>query len=347
MIEQVNNTPRYLLRNVMEKCARLNIPTQAILELTYRCNLHCVHCYVDISEPDELTADEWKNVIDQLKSAGVISLLLTGGEVLLREDFLDILSYAKRSKFFISLATNGALIDSDMAHDIVKLKPSAISISLYGASAMTHEAVTNVSGSFEKTLEGIRALVACGIKPLVQTVVMKSNVNELEHIDRLVTNLGADINIDTVISPTKTGAEFPFRFETTCEELINCGWLPERFSKLSDDGHGLCKAGKSLLSVAPNGDVFPCNVFPIKLGNLRQANIDKIWHLEPCAELRYLRSMRRADLYACEKCELSVYCQRCPGIAYIETGRLDGPSTSACRQAETRRRLYQAAEVRS
>lgn len=347
MKSQTNITPRYLLRNVMEKCARLNIPTQAILELTYRCNLHCVHCYVDISEPDELTTDEWKNVIDQLKSAGVISLLLTGGEILLREDFLDILSYARHCKFFISLSTNGTLINSDMARDIAELKPFAISISLYGASAMTHEAVTNVSGSFEKTLAGIRALVDCGIKPLIQTVVMKSNINELEQINQLVTSLGAEINIDTVISPTKTGAESPFQFETTYDELVNCGWLPEKFHKLPDDGHGLCKAGKSMISVAPNGDVFPCNVFPVKLGNLRQANFDKIWHLEPCAELRYLRSMRRADLYACNKCELSIYCQRCPGIAFIESGSLDGPSSSACRQAETRRRLYQAAEVRS
>ena len=344
MTEAANPTKKHLIDDVIDQCARLNIPTQAILELTYRCNLHCIHCYVDVDEPDELTTEEWKNVIDELKSAGVISLLITGGEVMVREDFLNIITYARRSGFFISLSTNCTLIDTVIAREIAKLKPFIVNTSLYGASASTHEAVTRVAGSFNSTLKGINTFVACGLKPLVQTLVMKSNINELEQIKRLVTGLGAEINIDIGISPTKTGANFPFEFEPTQEELLRCSWQPEiNLNK----GQGLCKAGKSTLSIAPNGDVFPCCVFPLKLGNLRQTNLDKIWHIEPCAELRYLRSMRRDDLYTCNKCELSVYCQRCPGIAYTESGRLDGPSFSACRQAEARRRLYQATEVKT
>ena len=344
MSKAANITKKTLIDDVIDKCARLNIPTQAILELTYRCNLHCAHCYVDVNEPNELTTEEWKNVIDELKSAGVISLLITGGEVMVREDALDIITYARRSGFFISLSTNCTLIDPSVAHKIVELKPFVVNTSLYGASASTHEEITRIVGSFNNTLNGIKTFIACGYKPLVQTLVMKSNINELEQIKYLVTSLGAEINIDIGISPTKTGADFPFEFEPTQEELLQSGWQPE--INLSE-GQGLCKAGKSTLSIAPNGDVFPCSIFPLKLGNLRQTNLDKIWHLEPCAELRYLRSMRRDDLYICNKCELSVYCQRCPGIAYIESGRLGGPSFSACRQAEARRRLYLATEVKS
>ena len=179
MTEQTDNTPGYLIRNVMEKCARLNIPTQAILELTYRCNLHCVHCYVDIDEPDELATDEWKDVIDQLKSSGVISLLITGGETLLRDDFREIISHIRRRGFFFSISTNGTLLNYDIVNDIAKLKPFIVNTSLYGASALTHEAVTRVPGSFEMTIQAIKVLVNSGIKTLIQTVAMKSNAKEI------------------------------------------------------------------------------------------------------------------------------------------------------------------------
>lgn len=337
----------HLLRNIMEKCNHLNIPTQAILELTYRCNLRCVHCYVDVGSPDELTSEEWKKIIDKLKSAGVLSLLITGGEVTVRQDFLEIIEYARHSGFFFSLSTNGTGINSDIASRIAELKPFLVNVSLYGASAASHEAVTRVAGSFQKTIESIKALVARGNKTLVHTIVMKSNINELEQIEKLAASLGADSHIDIALTPTKTGAEFPFQLEPTLEEFVNCGWRPDNSPGSIRTDQKLCKAGKSTLSVAPNGDVFPCTLFPLKLGNLKRDNFDKIWNLEPCAELQYLRSMRRDDLYACSGCELSMYCHRCPGIAYLESGRLDGPSPSACRQAEVRRRLNQAAEVKS
>jgi len=337
---------RYLMQEVIAKCSRLNIPAQAILELTYRCNLSCVHCYVDVDEPDELTLEEWKGVIDQLKGAGTIYLLLTGGEIMMRADFLEIAAYARRSGFVLILMTNCTLLTPDIAQDIAELKPYSITTSLYGASAATHDSVTRVAGSYERTLEGIKLLVEHGLAPLVQTVIMKSNLNELEEIQRLVAKLGARARLDIGIVPSKTGADFPLLCEPDEEELVGCGWCPDTPSVIHSNGQGPCKAGKAMCSVSPNGDVFPCSIFPLKLGNLKQSSFDIIWRLEPRAELRYLRSMRRTDLYACNQCHLAAYCQRCTGIAYLESGRFDGPSTSACRQAQMRWRLNQAAEVK-
>jgi len=338
-------TRKYLLQEVIDKYSQLNIPAQAVLELTYRCNLRCVHCYVDVDANDELTLDEWKEVIDQFKAAGTIYLLFTGGEVTVLADFLEIATYARRSGFIPSLQTNCTLLTPDMAQNIAELKPFAISTSLYGASAATHDAVTRVQGSFEKTLEGVKLLVDCGLVPLVQTLVMKSNLHELEQIQKLVAGLGARARIDTAIAPSKTGADFAFQYEPSVEELARCKWLLDDICQPRNGDYGLCKAGKALCVVSPRGDVFPCTIFPLKLGNLKQSSFDKIWRLEPCAELRYLRSMRRTDLYACIKCDLAAYCRRCTGIAYLESGHLDGPSSSACRQAQMRRRLSQATEV--
>lgn len=346
MSELAVKPKRHLMEEVIARCSQLSIPAQAVLELTYRCNLRCVHCYVDLDEADELTLEEWKGIIDQLKAAGTIYLLLTGGEATMRDDFLEIATYARRSGFFVGFLTNCTLLTSDMARAIADLKPFAITTSLHGASAATHELVTRLSGSFERTLEGIKLLVDYGLVPLVQTLVMKSNLNELAQIKSLVESLGAKASVDIGIVPSKSGASFPFQCEPSVEELVRCGWHPDNLNEFQDGGQGLCKAGKALCSVSPSGNVFPCPIFPLKLGNLRQSSFDVMWRLKPCAELRYVRSMRRTDLYACSQCELlAAYCQRCAGIAYMESGRPDGPSSSSCRQAEIRWRLNQAAEV--
>jgi AdoMet-dependent heme synthase len=343
----MNDTTRPgLMQEVFTRCSRLSIPAQAILELTYRCNLHCVHCYVDVKEPEELSLEEWKAVIDQLKAAGTMFLLITGGEATLREDFLDIVAYARRSSFIVRVMTNCTLVTPEFARKLAALKPNSVATSLYGATAATHESVTRVPGSFEKTLRGISWLVCHGLKPLVQTVVMKSNVHELNDIKSLVESLGADSSIDIGIGPTKTGADFPFLCEPGVEELLACGWRPSQLVDKHSDGKGLCRAGKALCSVSPSGNVQPCVMFPLKLGNLKQTSFNKMWSLETCAELRYLRSMRRTDLHACDQCHLGAYCMRCTGAVYLETGRSDGPSPSACRQAQTRWRLNLAMEVK-
>ena len=102
MIYEPRDSGHAKLREVLKKFTALNMPIEATLELTYRCNLKCIHCYVDCKDlPDELTFDEWRDVLDQLKAAGFIYLLFTGGEIMVRPDFLDIASYARSCGFFI------------------------------------------------------------------------------------------------------------------------------------------------------------------------------------------------------------------------------------------------------
>jgi radical SAM protein with 4Fe4S-binding SPASM domain len=336
-----------LMHDVLLQCSRENVPAQAVLELTYRCNLRCSHCYVDVAEPDELTTEEWLSVIDELKAAGTIFLLFTGGEITLRRDLLEIAGYARRSGFFVGFLTNGSIMTPELARGIAGLKPFSVATSLYGATAKTHEYVTGREGSFQSTLEGIRLLVESGLAPTVQVLAMKSNLSELDRTIELVAGLGARAKIDLGLAPTKSGNEFPFRLEPGPADFTRCGWRPGAPAKDEAACQGTCKAGRAICSVSPSGNVFPCIMFPLKLGNLRYSSFDKIWGLEPRVELRYLRSIKRTDLDACGKCDLAAYCQRCTGIAYLESGRMIGPSPSACRQARVRWRLNKATEVTS
>ena len=92
------------------KALELGVPLSAQIDLTYRCNERCVHCYLDHDDHGEMTTGELKTLLDQLASAGVLFLTLSGGEILLRKDFFEVLQYARELSFCVKLKTNAILI---------------------------------------------------------------------------------------------------------------------------------------------------------------------------------------------------------------------------------------------
>jgi AdoMet-dependent heme synthase len=333
---------RPLRQQVMSKAAQSTIPFHVVMELTYRCNERCVHCYVDVSEKDELSQAEWQRVLDELEAAGTAYITFTGGEILVRKDLLEIAGYARRKGFFITLMTNASLITPDIAQEIARVRPFAVVISLYGAKAATHDAVTRLSGSFQRTTEGLKHLVRAGLTPFVQIISMTINSAEITEAAKLVRDIGAIASIKTGMTPSKSGAGYPFRYEIPAVDCL------QPSPTIDTNGPSLCKAGRGICSISPQGNVSPCIMFPLKLGNLKQSSFDSIWRLEPCVELRYLRSMGRSDLTACRNCRVRVYCHRCTGNAYLASGRLDSPDPNACRMAEEQTRwwLNEIPEVR-
>ncbi len=100
-----------LMFEMTEKALARNIPLGVQLDLTYRCNERCVHCYLDHDDHGEMTTTEIKNVLDQMADAGVFILTLSGGEIFLRKDFFEILEYARRDlTFCVKLKTNAIMI---------------------------------------------------------------------------------------------------------------------------------------------------------------------------------------------------------------------------------------------
>jgi MoaA/NifB/PqqE/SkfB family radical SAM enzyme len=253
---------RLLMREVNAKFARLNTPIQATVELTYRCNLRCGHCFVDREETDELTLEEWQDIFPQLREAGIIFLCFTGGEVLLRPDFLDLAFQARRDGFIVGLLTNCTLITPDIARAIAEMKPFLVATSLYGAKAATHESVTMVPGSFEHTLRGIQLLVDAGLVPTVHIAIMKNNLVELPQIVELVEGQGAKAAVSFGMVPSKTGSEYPCHYEPGFEGLFGCGVSPENLGSTELLGQLLCRAGKSICAISPQGDIYPCIMFP-------------------------------------------------------------------------------------
>ena len=329
---------------LVETCVRENIPYAVQIELTSKCNLKCRHCFMVKDDGIELSSEEIMDIIDQLVDMGTFYLAFTGGEIFTREDLFDIARYASKKGFFLTFMTNGTLITAEEIEEIKKLKPVKFEISLYGATAKTHDYVTQVKGSFERTVAAIKELVELGIEVTVKTVLMNLNIHESGEIKALCEQLGAHHRISPGVAPMKNGSFEPLQYDLSFEDMgmylsaedFDLSYLLEKGEK--DPAHRFnCKAGKATCSISPSGIVYPCVMMPIAVGDLREKSFKEIWHTEPSYELKRLRNLTSADLPTCSTCELAPFCIRCPGVVYLETGDIIGASPSACRYAQWRR----------
>ena len=327
----------HLAEQVVKTCVEKCIPYAVQFELTSKCNLRCKHCFMTDDDAVELSSDEIKGIIDQLVEMGTFYLAFTGGEIFTRDDLFDIARYAKDKGFFLTFMTNATLIKPEHINEIEKLKPVKFEISLYGATAKTHDHVTDVNGSFNHTVAAIKALIKIGIEVTIKTPLMNLNINEADEIAAFVEDLGAVHRMNPGIAPSQDGSLAPLQYDISNEDMkIYLSGHDFDLSYLLDMdplNRFSCKAGKAACCITPGGIVYPCVMMSLPIGNLREKSLKEIWHLKPTDELNRLRTLTSRDLTTCPTCDLSPYCVRCPGVVYLETGDLVGVSQSACKYA--------------
>lgn len=323
-----------------EKYWARNRPINIHFELTQRCNLRCVHCLFTHEIRDELTTDDILFIFDQLRRLGVISLSLSGGEIFTRHDIGEILTFLTEERFLLTLYTNGTLISDSMLYTIFALKPFRIEISVYGATADVHDAVTTVPGSFQKTTRSIAALSAMGIPVIFKGFLLKENFRQRRQMMELARSLGVEYAFDFNLIPMENGSLDNLAaglsidqirsiyHEVHNEELIlrNNVKIKTRDSQLPKGGNVICNPGRVSGCISSNGDVFPCPTLRIPMGNLRTQSFEEVWRTDKIDSLRY---MRLEDLKTCSGCPTLEHCNRCPGVAYLETGDYLGPSPNA------------------
>lgn len=303
------------------------IPLNATIELTYHCNLKCIHCYrVEDRTREELTTYEVINLLDQLRDEGTLFLTFTGGEIFTREDIFEILFHAKKNDFAMFLFTNGTLLTPDKAEKIAEISPVRVEFSLYGASPETYEKITNVQGSFKNVIKGIELLKANGVKVRIKSPLMKPNFPGYRQLIKLVKDMGMNIAFDPKITPKNDGAKGPMGFQLDEEDLVSYfeddypkKWeyleFPSREKSLNSP---LCSAFKMACAISPYGDVYPCIQFVMPMGNLRNDIFSDIWHSDS-ALINEIRSLKtHYDIYECRDCEEIPYCKRCHGLAYVD-----------------------------
>jgi len=335
-----------LLQEMTVKALRLNIPLSVQLDLTYRCNERCVHCYLDHNDKGEMTTAEIKHLLEEMAEAGVFILTLSGGEIFLRKDLFEILEYARqRLTFCVKLKTNAILIREREAARICELGVEAIQISIYSHRPEVHDGITLVPGSLKRSLDAIRFLKSQGLRVIMANVLMMQNLADYDGVRALAAELGVECTLDPTITPMMDGDRSVlslgihqqalrqvFRDSALIGDVDEFCAIPAK-PRDSELDSTPCSAGHTTCYVSPYGDVFPCVQFPLPTGNVRRQRFIDIWRHSD--QMNEVRSIRMKDLPTCTACTHVGSCTRCPGLAFGE-GNMRGPSSQDCEKSFAR-----------
>jgi radical SAM protein with 4Fe4S-binding SPASM domain len=334
-----------LVVEVAAKALKLNIPLSVQLDLTYRCNERCIHCYLDHDDHGEMTTAEIKDLLDQMADAGVFYLTISGGEILMRRDFFEILEHARARTFCVSLKTNGVLIRKKEAERLRELGVQSVQISIYSHRPEAHDAITKMPGSFRQSIEAVRLLRKQGLHVTLANVLMVQNAQDYPGVRALAAELGAQCTLDPTITPMMDGDRSILKLnvdQAALQGVFRDGALVGNVEEFcapprSVDEEALdmlpCSAGHTACYVSPYGDVYPCVQFPLPSGNVRSIKFVDIWRDSP--QLKEVRSITLRDMPSCSQCTHGATCTRCPGLAYME-GNMRGPSSQDCEKSYAR-----------
>jgi radical SAM protein with 4Fe4S-binding SPASM domain len=332
------------MQEMGDRALALGIPLAVHLDLTYRCNERCVHCYLDHEDHGEMTTAEILRVLDDVAGAGTFFLTLSGGEIFMRPDLFEIIAHARKLTFVVKLKTNAVMITRAKAVRLKALGVDSVQVSLYSHRAEAHDAITKLPGSLKRTIEGVKRLREQGIKVAFANVLMKGNEDDYGHVRALAHSMGAGFSIDPMITPAMDGAREVlglnidaarlaalYQDRTLAPDTPEPGAAPAGPVAPEDAGQMVpCSAGHTLAYISPYGEVFPCVQFPYSCGNVRQQRFADIWKDSP--QLAEVRSVRLADVEGCSTCVHGASCSRCPGLAFTE-GNLRGPSIQDCERS--------------
>jgi mycofactocin radical SAM maturase len=325
----------------------LDAPICLTWELTYACNLQCVHCLSSSGQrdPRELTTAEAKRVLDELHDLQVFYINIGGGEPMVRRDFFELVEYSIGRDIGVKFSTNGAFIDADKARRLAAMNYLDVQISLDGLDAITNDAVRG-GGSYDMARRAMDHLAAADFGPFkISVVVTRHNVDQLDGFKALADSYGAQLRV-TRLRPSGRGADtWPQLHPTNAQQRQIYDWLltetdpTSALPVLTGDsffhlnalgtplpGLNMCGAGRVVCLIDPIGDVYACPFVihdQFKAGSVREAGgFGQVWkHSELFLELREPQSAG-----ACASCGSYDACQGgCMAAKFFTGLPLDGP----------------------
>jgi len=329
-----------------------HFPSVGQLELTYRCNLNCIHCYCKGSEDPEkeLTTSQFKRVLDELQAEGCFFLTLTGGEPLLRKDFLDLYSYAKSKGFIISIFTNGQGLSEEIVDYLVRSRPLSIEMTLNGITRATYEGITQVKGSFSKAMKAIELLVKNKLPLKLKANGLKQNRKEIASIKKWAEDILSyqseekyHFKYDPMVYPRLNGDKSPCQYRLSFQEHLEAIredpdiWeechtrLKGELSDLPRDRDFLyhCNSWNHKFFIDPYGRLKFCQFTDKFSVNLREVSFQEgFYNVFPQVLNERFRTESK-----CRDCALRSLCYVCPARAFLETGDEEKPVPFYCQLA--------------
>lgn len=345
------------LEEMQEWVLRHNGLFSLFFELTYRCDLRCVHCY----NPKDMAAieldfDLCRQAIDDAYDMGCFRITFSGGEATRHSRFLELVAYARSKRISVEIFTNGQRLyeDKKLCRDLLALYPYRICVSLYSTEEAMHERVTSVKGSFQKTDVLIRSLREQNVNVQIKNFLLNFNCFDCINVKKMAQKIGATSLADISLIPTIEGDKKTLQFVLSEEELFRLYTDPESPLYVGDKfkpidyasrmGSSPCSGGFSDLCVNPVGEVTICVSLPMTVGDLRKCSLREIWgkamEKDQTSKLYQWQKLCLADYTQCFHEEYCAFCHFCPGMGYLENGYLK-KSDILCLQAKVRMKAFQ------
>lgn len=328
------------------QAAKKKLPVSGSFELTPRCSLNCKMCYIRMSAAEmkalgrERTVQEWLDLAQQAKDAGLVFLLLTGGEPLVYPEFKTLYRELSKMGLSIDINTNATLIDAEMVEFFREAPPAKFNITLYGTGCDSYERLCGDGSAYKKVVRAIDMLTKAGMLVSLNATITPENVSDTEEIARFAKERGLNLKLTSlVVPPYRRGkVEAPHRLsakhageaaakghfiyfdeDAIRQKLASLASGAAPFSLLDDcaivDETGTrCLAGNSQFWITWNGEMYPCCMMPWVTSHPFEAGFVPAW------EQIVRKTAALPQSPHCTKCSLSPICPSCAALQFCETG---------------------------
>lgn len=353
------NTAPNIANYLHSKGRRLGLPIAGNFELTARCNFNCPMCYVHMTEEQvkasgrELTARQWLDIARAARDKGMIFVLLTGGEPLMRKDFFEIYDGMREMGLLISINSNGSMLSGPILERFLETPPFRFNISLYGGSNETYRRMCGIP-AYDQVKENIRRLRQAGVEVSLNLSITPYNKEDLARIYRDSVELDVNVRAASYMYPAVrvngeqygcgsrlseaesakyavawdclrfTEEEFALRAQSI-SGLIN----PEPEGCPVEEGEGIrCRAGSTSFWMTWDGKMLPCGMMTTPAAYPLEIGFDAAWE-----QIREAAAKIRTPA-KCVSCDHKDICGACAAVYYTETGSFDGVPEYICRRAK-------------
>lgn len=331
-------------------CKKYRLPVELHLDLTNACTERCVHCYVPKGQCDFLPFELVEKVLIEFRGMNGLTVHLTGGESMLHPDFERICRKCAELNLNIIILSNLTLCDDDRIAFINEVGPQFINVSLYSMTANEHDAITQMPGSWQKTMSAIRKCRASGICCRIATPILKMNADAIPALNEF-----ADKNQMLLVPEYGIVAQADHCCENldhscSAEELRQMLARDHAYFRRGFDGampscdEKVCDIGESRIFVSAKGNYYACDMMhDYVIGKVEKDNLREVWYGE---KLAYLRKLKNRDFKKCTNCDNRPWCKVCPSANYNATRDLFTPDSRYCEVSRVVREVYEELSAR-
>lgn len=339
-------------RTMIKKCSALGIPVSGVFELTPRCNLQCRMCYIRMTESEmkpfgkEKTAAEWIALAKSAVAEGMLFLLVTGGEPLLRPDFPQIYEELMKLGLSVSINTNGTLIDEKITELWKRFPPAHVNVTLYGTSEEDYEALCGDKTAYARVVEAVDRLLSEGIVVKLNVTMTPQNAEKLRELEEFASSRNISLRMNPYCFPplrrNKCDAGFERLSASEAGKLTaldiyyregiqgisrRLGFVDLPVGKTCEavEGEGFrCPAGRAQFWVCWNGVMSPCGMLTEPCADPFEVGFSSAWK-------NVRDAVKSIKLCAdCANCKEKATCMTCAAVMVGETGSFTGRPQYVC-----------------